>query len=178
MNAVRQHAREGLLPAAAFTVGLDEAEFNALRQAVDAPAPGFAAGPGMGTPSPLLAPLIALLWSHRSSDAPWTRLMAGTIGSASFGARHLWQDLGAAGRPEVSALMERHFPSLARLNLRNLKWKHHLFMCLGTEMGQPDLRPPRCDGCEEQPVCFPGGPVAVTFRSRHDSPAKKEERAT
>ena len=124
----------------------------------------------------MLSPLIVLLWAHRASDGPWTRLMAGTIASAAFGARHLWQDLGAAGRPEVTALMERHFRSLAERNVRQLKWKHHLFQCLGAQVGRPDLRPPRCDGCAE-PLCFPDGPVEVTFRRSHDGPAAQTEQA-
>ena len=64
--------------------------------------------------------------------------------------------------------MTQHFRTLAELNVRNLKWKHHLFNCLGAEMGMPDLRPPRCDGCEEQRICFPEDPVTVSFRSKHD----------
>ena len=180
LEAVRRHARDGLLPPASITVGLEPAEFAALCSGVQLPLgdaiedmPPAESG---GRPAMLL-PLIALLWSHRSGNAPWTRLIAGTIASAAFGARHLWQDLGAAGRSEVTALMERHFRSLAERNVRNLKWKHHLFQCLGAEVGLPDLRPPRCDGCQEQPLCFPDGPVEVRFRRRHDGPAAQTESA-
>jgi nitrogen fixation protein NifQ len=177
LEAVRQHARAGLLPPASITVGLEPSEFTALCVDVQAPLSDRVTTAPVDGPPAMLSPLIALLWSHRSGDAPWTRLMAGTIASAAFGARHLWQDLGAAGRPEVTALMERHFRSLAQRNLRNLKWKHHLFQCLGAQVGLPDLRPPRCDGCEEQPLCFPDGPVAVTFRRGHGGPAAQTEQA-
>ena len=180
LDAVGGHARAGRLPPAAITVGFEPAEFAALCGGVQLrPGDGLDAVPAAacGERPAMLGPLIALLWSHRTSDAPWTRLMAGTIASAAFGARHLWQDLGAAGRPEVTALIERHFLALATRNVRNLKWKHHLFQCLGAELGLPDLRPPRCDGCEEQPLCFPEGPGAVTFRRRHDGPAAQTEEA-
>jgi len=84
--------------------------------------------------------------------------MAATVAGACFGARHLWQDIGLAGRQEVSALLARHFPALAAGNTRNLKWKRYLFLRLGQELGAPDLRPPRCDGCEDFDLCF-GTPV-------------------
>jgi nitrogen fixation protein NifQ len=180
LDAVRAHARARLLPPASRTAGLEPSEFTALCSDVQAPLDdvhdSVAVASANGRPA-MLSPLIALLWSHRTGDAPWTRLMAGTIACAAFGARHLWQDLGAAGRPEVTALMERHFRTLAERNVRNLKWKHHLFQCLGAQVGLPDLRPPRCDGCEEQPLCFPDGPVAVTFRRGHGGTAAQSEEA-
>jgi hypothetical protein len=33
--------------------------------------------------------------------------------------------------------MNDHFRRLAERNLRNLKWKHHPFLCLGAEMAFP-----------------------------------------
>ena len=181
LDAVRRHAHEGLLPRASLTLGLQPPEFATLCAGMQARLgygdEGVPSAASDARPA-LLSPLVDLLWSHRTSDAPWTRLMAGTIACAAFGARHLWQDLGAAGRPEVTALMERHFRDLAVRNVRNLKWKHHLFQCLGEQLGMPNLRPPRCDGCEEQPLCFPDGPVAATFGRRHDATAAQEGQAT
>ena len=182
LGAVTQHAAAGLLPAAALTAGLKHSEFDALFRAVGLPpaVTGRAdAAPAQADDRPaLLSPLIALIWAQRSSDGPWTRLMAGAIASAAFGARHLWQDLGATGRPEVTALLVQHFPGLAARNVRNLKWKNHLFQCLGAELGLADLRPPRCDGCEEQPLCFPEGPKEVVFRIEHGGSAAKEKQTT
>ncbi len=175
LAAVRQHALAGLLPAAGQTSALTASEYHQLCQQVGA-GPAAATTPPEGTPPEptpaLLAPLFDLLWASRSGDGPWTRLMAGSIASAAFGARHLWQDLGAAGRPEVSTLMHRHFRPLAQRNLRHLKWKHHLFLCLGEVLSQPGLRPPHCGGCEEQPICFPGAtPITVARRSTDEQPA-------
>jgi nitrogen fixation protein NifQ len=169
LDAVRRHALEGVLPPAASSVGLGRAEFAVLGLQAGVGEPSDVLPADASVRSPFLSPLIALLWSHRTGDGPWTRLMAGAIASAALGARHLWQDLGANGRPEVSGLMNAHFRALAERKVRNLKWKHHLFLCLGAELGLPDLRPPRCDGCEEQRICFPDGPVVVTLRSRHDA---------
>lgn len=164
LAAVRQHAREGLLPSAAAFAGLAPAEFMRLAATVQAPTDEHE---DSGAPDPagdrpeLLTALIDLIWAHRTTDAAWTRLMAGTIASAAFGPRHLWQDLGATGRIEVTTLMERHFTSLARRNVRDLKWKNHLFQCLGAELNQPDLRPPRCDACDERSKCFPAAAIPV-----------------
>jgi nitrogen fixation protein NifQ len=180
LAAVLVHAAEGVLPPDTATVGLGSAEFASLRATRNVAEPSQPVDRPPATDdadarrlAPLLSPLIALLWAHRSGEAPWTRVMSGTIASAAFGARHLWQDLGATGRPEVTALMERHFPALAARNVHNLKWKNHLFRCLGAELGIPDLRPPRCDGCGEQPVCFPER--TVVFRRPHGDPAAQEE---
>lgn len=163
LAAVRRHAHDGLLPSAASTVGLQHAEFAALCRAAGVAEVGDATVPGDVDRSPWLSPLISLMWSHRTGDDPWTRLMAGTIACAAFGARHLWQDLGASGRPEVTGLMTRHFRALAERNVRDLKWKHHLFLCLGAQIGMPELRPPRCDGCEEQRICFPDRSTVVSW---------------
>ena len=104
--------------------------------------------------------------------------MAGTIACAAFGARRFWQDLGASGRPEVTLMMERHFPTLAAINVRHLKWERHSCVTLGERIGQPGPRPPRCDACEEQPLSFPAGPTEVRFRRIHGGPAPEEEQAT
>ena len=177
-DAVRRHACEGRLPPAAFSTGFDAPEFAALCASVQ-PGAGGTDGlqpPPAGDRPAMLSPLIDLLWAQRSADAPWTRLMAGTIACAAFGARHLWQDLGAAGRTEVTALLQRHFPAVVDSNVRNLKWKHHLFQLLGARLDMPDLRPPRCDGCEEQPLCFPDGPVTVRFGGMHVGAGAKQEK--
>ncbi|HMM50837.1 MAG TPA: nitrogen fixation protein NifQ [Burkholderiaceae bacterium] len=162
LDAVRGHAVDGRLPAAAWTAGLGQAEFDALVLLVGACDPGLPPPPSWPSRSrpALLSPLVALLWSSREIDDPWTRLMAGTVACAAFGSRHLWQDLGASGRHEVTALLERHFPYVVAANRRQLKWKHHLFCLLGAELRVPDLRPPHCGDCDELPVCFPGAPGA------------------
>jgi len=180
LAAVRRHAAEGLLPRAAATVALPADEFESLCRAVDfTPAPAGPLPASDALPSEHLHDLVALLWAHRADAQPWTRLMAGTLASACFGARHLWQDLGAAGRPEVSALLAQHFPAIAARNVRDLKWKNHLFRCLGEELGIAGLRPPRCTGCDEYSLCFPdaASTIAPQIRSMHAVSAPEEQPA-
>jgi len=179
LHAVRLHAVEGRLPTAAWSAGLGQAEFDALALTVGACEPGLLLPylvPIRPRPA-LLSPLVALLWSDREFDDPWTRLMSGAVACAAFGSRHLWQDLGAGGRHEVTALFERHFPYVVACNRQQLKWKHHLFRLLGAELGVPDLRPPSCGDCDQLPVCFPDRPGVAGPKAEIDGTQAKQEPA-
>jgi hypothetical protein len=102
----------------------------------------------------LLAPLRDLLIEHRAAPDPVLTLLANVLAVACFGSRHLWEDLGANGREEVSRLMLLGFPALHDANHRSLRWKRHLFLVLGERLGREDLRPPKCDDCDQFDVCF------------------------
>lgn len=156
----------GELPRLAWHLGLSPVEreamharwppecaaWDALEQATAPPDPQAARG------HDLLAPLHALLMAHRAdTDAPLI-VLANALACACFGGHHLWQDLGATGRDEVSRLMAVCFPALFASNTRNLKWKRHLFLTLGEQLGRDDLRPPKCDDCDSYQGCF-GSPV-------------------
>jgi hypothetical protein len=113
--------------------------------------------------SNLMLPLRDLLLAHRSSVDPVLTVLANALACACLGSRHLWQDLAATGRDEVSHLLALGFPALHDSNLRNLRWKRHLFLVLGAQLGTEDLRPPKCDGCDNYDACFaPSGPAAMT----------------
>ena len=112
--------------------------------------------------SNLMLPLRDLLLAHRSSIDPGLTVLANAFASACFGSHHLWQDLGATGRDEVSRLLAVGFPALHDSNLRNLRWKRHLFLVLGARLGKEDLHPPKCDGCDHYDACFaPSGPTPI-----------------
>lgn len=152
INAVRKYGGNGLLPAAAQTLGFDADEYWRFF-----PGPESFRKPILDRDiPPLLSQLITLLWSFRASDAPITRVMTGVVASACFGSRHLWEDMGLVSRSEASLLIERHFPQLAQENVRALKWKHFLFERLGEYLKLPNLHPPGCAGCDEFSACFPG----------------------
>lgn len=153
LQGVQRHAAAGLLPPAAWWLGLGRDEFGELLARLGIEATAAVPPPPAAAP-PLLAPLVTLLWMHRAGDDDWTRLMAGGIASACFGQHHLWHDLGLDGRPAVSALMQTHFPALAAENApRQLRWKFFLFVRLGRYLGQPGLRPPNCRDCDDVDVC-------------------------
>jgi nitrogen fixation protein NifQ len=163
VSHVLESAASGALPALRWHLGLRQAErqqmrlrwpqasiaWDAMDQAV-APARRAAA---LDEPD-LLDPLRELLVAHRAGADPVLTVLANVLACACFGSHHLWQDLGAAGRDEVSRLMEQGFPALFHSNTRNLRWKRHLFLQLGERLGQDGLRPPKCDGCGDQALCF------------------------
>lgn len=81
--------------------------------------------------------------------------LATIIAHACLRPDHLWRDLGLAGRDEVSAMLERYFPSLAMLNVENLRWKKFLAQQLALSLGQQPGPAPGCPGCEDYGFCFP-----------------------
>ena len=116
-----------------------------------------------GTPAELqwLLPLHRLLMAHRNPDADdpaALALLADIFACACMGSHHLWQDLGLSGRDDVSRLMQLAFPVLFESNRHELRWKRHLFLCLGQSLGRTGLKPPKCDQCELYESCM-GGPV-------------------
>ena len=115
-------------------------------------------------PSGLLLPLHALLTAHRAGDEAVATVLADVLACACFGSHHLWQDLGASGRDEVSSLMRLGFPALHDSNHRNLRWKRHLFLVLGEQLGRDDLRPPKCDDCDHYDACF-GSPAPTDTKT-------------
>jgi hypothetical protein len=108
----------------------------------------------------LFAPLHAMLLAHCAEASPGATAFVDALARACFRPRHLWQDLGATGREEVSRLMLTCLPALYHANVRNLRWKRHLFLQLGERLGREDLRPPKCDGCGDFEFCF-GAPAPV-----------------
>lgn len=158
---VLRNAQSGELPLFAATLDFDRREFRALAAAClsgeaselawDAAAHALCASQ---TP-PLFRPLADMLLAHRApglAERP-ARWLAHALAAAGFGQRHLWQDLGLAGRPEVSRLLGLCFPELAAKNTQDLKWKRFLFQALGERLGTPGLQPPGCVDCDDRANC-------------------------
>ncbi len=106
--------------------------------------------------------LVDLLLSHRTdetADPAPARWLAHALAAACHGERHLWQDLGLAGREEVTRLLAEYFGPLAARNTQNLKWKRFLFAELGARQKIADLRPPGCSRCDHLPICFASEPT-------------------
>lgn len=131
-------------------------------QALDCEVSNRWLGPQRRLQSPDDSHLKALHWAlldmlHAAlarTEPPWPDALL-ALASACFGRQHLWQDLGLDGRAQVSLLLRQGFPTLHASNVRDLKWKRHLFLVLGMQRGEVDLRPPKCDGCDHFAQCFP-----------------------
>lgn len=84
--------------------------------------------------------------------------LASIITHACLRPDHLWRDLGLSGRDDVSAMLDRYFPTLAALNVTNLRWKRFLAQQLALSLGQTPGPAPGCPGCEDFGFCFPNVP--------------------
>lgn len=152
-------ADNGDLPLFAATLGIPSKEFAMLLDGQSQPLFQFNSLhaklladwlPG------LFLPLVELLWDYQCRQDRLGWLVSHAVACACFGHRHLWQDLGLNEREDVTRLLLRHCPGLAARNTQNMKWKHFLFSELGKRLGQSDLEPPGCGGCDQVRACFPG----------------------
>jgi len=151
-----RHAEEGKLPPFVVTLGLPQTD---LRVMMERCFPGCKYAAAGSVVPQTFTDLDALIFSHRAEDreeqlADW---LARAIAAASFGGRHLWQDLGVSGRDEVSLLLDTYFPSLYRRNTNDLKWKKFLYVELGEHLGSPGIQAPKCHHCDQFRICYPAG---------------------
>ena len=156
---VLRAADDGDLPLFAATLGIPPKEFAMLLDERSQPPFKFTVLhadllsdwlPG------LFLPLVELLWDYQCCEDRFGWLVSHAIASACFGHQHLWQDLGLHGQKDVSCLLSQYFPVLFARNTQDLNWKRFLFKELGKRLGQLNLEPPSCDGCDQMHHCFPG----------------------
>lgn len=102
--------------------------------------------------------LVALLTQGAAAVATASRRetvwLAHVLSQASLGDNHLWQDLHLPSRRELSALMNRWFPTLAARNDRDMKWKKFLYKQLCDQAEISICRAPSCSVCSDHAHCF------------------------
>lgn len=98
--------------------------------------------------------LVRLMTGHRAGVSPSELWTARIVAIGCLGSDHLWQDLGLWSRAELSALMERNFPTLAAKNVHNMKWKKFLYKQLCIAEGVYVCRAPSCEVCADYEACF------------------------
>ena len=98
--------------------------------------------------------LVELLLDHRASGLAMEVWLAHAIATAAMGEKHLWQDMGLPNRTVLSALMQKHFPSLAALNDKDMKWKKFFYRQLCERSGMLICKSPRCADCVDYRICF------------------------
>ena len=103
--------------------------------------------------------LNALLLAHvsESVDLADADCLAAIIAHACLRPDHLWRDLGLTGRDDVTAMLERYFPSLIVRNTEGLRWKKFLARELALSQGLEPRPAPGCPGCEDFGFCFGSG---------------------
>ncbi len=98
--------------------------------------------------------LIDMIWRHKSYDHASLFWIAQIIASGCMGSDHLWRDLGLWSRDDLSELIRRNFPALARKNNRDMKWKKFFYKQLCMQEGIYTCRAPSCDVCVDYTACF------------------------
>ncbi|CAG4900767.1 nitrogen fixation protein NifQ [Paraburkholderia gardini] len=106
-----------------------------------------------------LSALAALLQTHAnpSTNEDDMRCIAAIVAHACLRPDHLWRDLGLSGRDDVTAMLERYFPTLVIRNTASLRWKKFLARELALARGTEPGPAPGCPGCEDFGYCFPHG---------------------
>ncbi|HEX6734179.1 MAG TPA: nitrogen fixation protein NifQ [Azonexus sp.] len=98
--------------------------------------------------------LLGLLLGERAREFRSEALIATIVATACAGHDHLWQDLGLGSRDELTRLMWINFPSLARANSGDMKWKKFLYRLLCSREGIYVCPAPSCGVCTDFAQCF------------------------
>ena len=98
--------------------------------------------------------LVDLLLDHRAGREEMEEWLAHAVATAAMGENHLSQDMGLPNRKVLSALMQKHFPSLAALNDKDMKWKKFFYRQLCERSGVLICKSPHCADCCDYRICF------------------------
>ena len=67
---------------------------------------------------------------------------------------HLWLAMGLFERPQLTAAIQRHLPTLAEANSQNMRWKRYLFKQVCDLNGGVMCKSPNCGVCSDYALCF------------------------
>lgn len=101
-----------------------------------------------------VADLRGLILAHRSQGAEEESWLATLIAHACLDDGPLWQDLGLTGPRQLSALFERHFHALARMNPTGTRWRAVLYRLICARDGLLVCTKTACRDCGAGSVCF------------------------
>jgi nitrogen fixation protein NifQ len=110
--------------------------------------------PDRMTEMPERQDLVDLLRAHRAGRFPSEIWLAFIVATACAGRDHLWQDLGLANRDELSRLLYNAFPTFARQNTGDMKWKKFLYRFYCARDGIYVCPSPSCGECVDYAQCF------------------------
>ncbi|MHB1022650.1 MAG: nitrogen fixation protein NifQ [Acidobacteriaceae bacterium] len=114
-----------------------------------------------------------LLLRSRSLSGPLGSLFSIIIARRATRPNHLWQDLGLTNRNDLSMLMQRHFASLARRNMQDMKWKKFFYRTICRDEGYRMCIAPSCSECSDFHACFgdeSGESLLARTRFQMDTP--------
>jgi nitrogen fixation protein NifQ len=141
---------QGVLSA---TLGLTEAAFFMLWHRYFSGA-HLSLQNGPGEEIAELEDILHLLLDYRAGLRESEVWLAHIVAYSCCGRNHLWQDLGLANRDELSTLMQVAFPSLAALNVDDMKWKKFIYRHYCSKEGIYVCPAPSCGECADHHKCF------------------------
>jgi nitrogen fixation protein NifQ len=147
---VGRSLNQGVLTA---TLGLDEQAFQTLWRDYF-PGAQLNLQNGSGEDIAELEDLLNLLLEYRAGACESEVWLAHIVAYSCCGRNHLWQDLGLANRNELSMLMTTAFPSLAALNVGDMKWKKFIYRHYCSREGIYVCPAPSCGECVDHAKCF------------------------
>jgi len=155
-------ARDPHEPAAALGLGLEE-----VSAILSEHFPGIGradlerhATPVSGPPPDSNPEVLDILLFHVPLDESGGRVrnaqrLARIIAARAAHPGHLWVAMGFFERPELTAAIRRHLPTLAAANNQNMRWKRYLFKQVCDLHGARLCKAPNCGVCSDYELCFP-----------------------
>lgn len=103
--------------------------------------------------------VLSILFSHvpASNDlnqAFVSRCLARIIATRTALPGHLWVAMGLTERPQLTAAIRRHLPTLAKANNQNMRWKRYLYKQVCALNGGVMCKAPNCGVCSDYHQCF------------------------
>jgi len=103
--------------------------------------------------------VLAILLGHVPQGAADRQMQAARWLARIIAARaahpgHLWVAMGFFERPELSAAIRRHLPTLAAANDKGMRWKRYLFKQVCDLHGAVLCKSPNCGVCSDYALCF------------------------
>lgn len=142
----------------AVTLGLSEEELTALRQSLF-PAANLPPTEASASPPELNPEVLELLLPHVPRDhhghpQPAALWLAKALAARAAHPGHLWVAMGLFERPQLTAAIRRHLPTLAAANHQGMRWKRYLFKEVCSRNGGLLCKSPNCGVCSDYAFCF------------------------
>ena len=111
--------------------------------------------PSLGRSSEVLSVLLSHLPKEPGRDKLRTSVwLAYILAARAALTGHLWVAMGLTERPQLTAAIRRHLPSLADANNQNMRWKRYLYKQVCELNGGVLCKAPNCGVCSDYSFCF------------------------
>ena len=103
--------------------------------------------------------VLSILLSHLPKEPDRANLQTSVWLAYILAARaalpgHLWVAMGLTERPQLTAAIRRHLPSLANANNQNMRWKRYLYKQVCELNGGVMCKAPNCGVCSDYVLCY------------------------